>query len=190
MLMPATASDAALSLEGWESSNFFALAVMLVQIPFVSLLHKWPFAGTSKQPTESLGVLAFSTLVTYIVWLALIVPSFLHFSIDGESVTSQSFGSWPAFVAFCQAFVIFSITVGCEMGCSCIAMRRLQSLWGGEHLFPLSVCLTAHPGCHLLYCCKRPAFPPVNNFAPNVYLPIPSQQYNYPLLCNILYQHG
>lgn len=109
MFTPATASDAALSLEGWEASNFFALAVILAQIPFASLLHKWPFAGTSKQPTESHGAFAFSTLVTYIVWLALIVPSFLHLSIDGEVITSQPFGSWPAFVAFCQAFVIFSI---------------------------------------------------------------------------------
>jgi len=109
MFTPSTASDAALSLEGWEASNFFALAVILAQIPFASLLHKWPFAGTSKQPTESHGAFAFSTLVTYIVWLALIVPSFLHLSIDGEAVTSQPFGSWPAFVAFCQAFVIFSI---------------------------------------------------------------------------------
>jgi len=109
MFAPVTAADAALSLEGWEASNFFALAVILAQIPFVSLLHKWPFAGTSRQPTESFGVLAFSTLVTYIVWLALIVPSFLHLSIDGEAVTSQPFGSWPAFVAFCQAFVFFAI---------------------------------------------------------------------------------
>jgi len=109
MFTPATAADAALSLEGWEASNFFALAVILAQIPFVSLLHKWPFAGTSKQPTEGLGVLAFSTLVTYIVWLALIVPSFLRLFIDGEAVTARPFGSWPAFVAFCQAFVFFAI---------------------------------------------------------------------------------
>lgn len=109
MFTPVTAADAALALEGWEASNFFALAVILAQIPFVSLLHKWPFAGTSNQPTEGFGVLGFSTLVTYIVWLALIVPSFLHLSIDGEAVTAQPFGSWPAFVAFCQAFVFFAI---------------------------------------------------------------------------------
>lgn len=109
MFMPKTAADVALALEGWEASNFFALAVILAQIPFASLLHRWPFAGTSKQPTEGLGTLAFSTLVTYIVWLALIVPSFLHPTIGEHHITSQPFGSWPAFVAFCQAFVIFSI---------------------------------------------------------------------------------
>lgn len=109
MFLPSTAADVALAYEGWEASNFFALAVILAQIPFVSLLHKWPFAGTSKQPTESLGALAFSTTVTYIVWLAVIVPSFLHLSIGDHNITSQPFGSWPAFVAFCQAFVIFSI---------------------------------------------------------------------------------
>jgi len=109
MFTPATAADAALSLEGWEASNFFALAVIVAQIPFASLLHKWPFAGTSGQPTENYGAFAFSTLVTFVVWLALIVPSFLHLSIDGEAVTFQPFGSWPAFLAFCQAFVIFSI---------------------------------------------------------------------------------
>jgi AAT family amino acid transporter len=109
LFLPKTAADVALAFEGWEAANFYALAVILAQIPFVSLLHKWPFAGTSKQPTESYGVLAFSTAVTYIIWIALIVPSFLHLSIGEHHVTAQPFGSWPAFVAFCQAFVIFSI---------------------------------------------------------------------------------
>lgn len=109
MFLPKTAADVALAFEGWEAANFFALAVIIAQIPFASLLHRWPFAGTSKQPTEGLGTLALSTLVTYIVWLALIVPSFFHLSIDGHQITSQPFGSWPAFVAFCQAFVFFAI---------------------------------------------------------------------------------
>ena len=109
MFTPKTAADVALAYEGWEASNFFALAVIVAQIPFASLLHKWPFAGTSKQPTEGLGALAFSTGVTYLFWLALIVPSFLHLSLGEHEITSQPFGSWPAFVAFCQAFVIFAI---------------------------------------------------------------------------------
>lgn len=109
MFLPKTAEEISIAYEGWEAANFYALAVILAQIPFVSLLHKWPFAGTSKQPTESLGALAFSTAVTYIVWLALIVPSFFHLSLGEHPITSQPFGSWPAFVAFCQAFVIFSI---------------------------------------------------------------------------------
>jgi trans-aconitate methyltransferase len=116
MFTPKTAADVALAYEGWEASNFFALAVIVAQIPFASLLHKWPFAGTSKQPTEGLGALAFSTGVTYLFWLALIVPSFLHLSLGEHEITSQPFGSWPAFVAFCQAFVIFAImpAEGCE----------------------------------------------------------------------------
>jgi len=109
MLMPQTATDVALAIEGWEAANFFALAVIIAQIPFASLLHKWPFAGTSKQPTEGLSVLFYSTLITYVVWLALIVPSFLHPTIDGHHITAQPFDSWPTFVAFCQAFVFFAI---------------------------------------------------------------------------------
>jgi hypothetical protein len=92
-----------------EAANFYALAVILAQIPFVSLLQKWPFAGTSKQPTESFGVLSFSTAVTWIVWMALIVPSFMKLSIGEHQIVTQPFGSWPACVAFCQAFIIFSI---------------------------------------------------------------------------------
>jgi len=109
MFMPKTAADVGLAYEGWETANFYALAVILAQIPFVSLLQKWPFAGTSKQPTESFGVLAFSTAVTWIIWMALIVPSFMKLSLGEHQILSQPFGSWPAFVAFCQAFVIFSI---------------------------------------------------------------------------------
>ena len=109
MLAPQTAAEVAIAIEGWEAANFFALAVIIAQIPFASLLHKWPFAGTAKPPIDSLAVLCFSTLVTYIVWIALIVPSFLHPEIDGFHLAVQPFGSWPAFVAFCQAFVFFAI---------------------------------------------------------------------------------
>ena len=109
MFTPKTAADVALAFEGWEAANFFALAVIVAQIPFASLLHRWPFAGTSKQPTEGLGTLAFSTGITYLFWLGCIVPSFLHLSIGEHTVTSQPLGSWPAFVAFCQAFVLLAI---------------------------------------------------------------------------------
>lgn len=109
MFMPKTAEEVSLAYEAWEAADFYALAVILAQIPFISLLQKWPFAGTSKQPTESFGVLAFSTAVTWIVWMALIVPSFMKLSIGEHLIVAQPFGSWPAFVAFCQAFVIFSI---------------------------------------------------------------------------------
>ncbi|KJR48182.1 hypothetical protein UF75_1434 [Desulfosporosinus sp. I2] len=109
MFMPKTAEEVSLAFEAWEAANFYALAVILAQIPFISLLQKWPFAGTSKQPIESFGVLAFSTAVTWIVWMSVIVPSFMKLSIGEHLIVAQPFGSWPAFVAFCQAFVIFSI---------------------------------------------------------------------------------
>ena len=109
MFMPQTAADVALAYEGWEASNFFALAVIVATIPFASLLHKWPFAGTSKQPQEGLATLFFSLIVTCLFWLGAIVPAFLHLSIGEHQITSQPFGSWPAFAAFCQAFVIFAI---------------------------------------------------------------------------------
>ena len=109
MFMPKTAEEVSLAFEAWEAANFYALAVIFAQIPFISLLQKWPFAGTSKQPTESFGVLAFSTAATWIFWMAIIVPSFMHLSIGEHHITAQPFGSWPAFVAFAQAFIIFSI---------------------------------------------------------------------------------
>jgi len=40
MFMPKTAADVALAYEGWEAANFFALAVIVAQIPFASLLQK------------------------------------------------------------------------------------------------------------------------------------------------------
>lgn len=109
MFLPKTADDVALALKGWETANFFALAVILAQIPFVSLLQKWPFGGSVKKPIANFGVLAFSTAITIIVWLSLIVPSFLNLSVDGHQITTQPFGSWSAFVAFCQVVILFSI---------------------------------------------------------------------------------
>jgi len=109
MLNPQTVADVHLAIEGWEAANFLALAVIIAQIPFASLLHKWPFAGTSKPLTEGLGTFFFSFFVTFVVWLALIVPSFIQPTIEGNPINIAPFGSWPAFVAFCQAFVFFAI---------------------------------------------------------------------------------
>ena len=107
MFTPKTIADVKLAYEGWEAANFYALAVIIAQIPFASLFQKWPFAGKATQPTEGLGVLAISTAAAWIVWMALIVPSLMKLSLDEHQIVTQPFGSWPGFLAFCQAFIIF-----------------------------------------------------------------------------------
>jgi hypothetical protein len=107
LLTPKTAADVALAVKGWNAANFLALPVIMTQIPFIALFHKWPFAGTSKQPTEGWGVLFFSTLAVVVVWIATIIPSFMPLSIDGQQIVNTPMGSWATWVAFCQAFVFF-----------------------------------------------------------------------------------
>jgi len=109
MFTPKTAEDVQLAFEGWEAANFYVLACIIVQAPLATLFHKYPFGGKAKQPTEGLGVLALGTAVTWIVWMALIVPSFFKLSIGEHLVVLQPFGSFAAFTAFCQAFIIFFI---------------------------------------------------------------------------------
>jgi AAT family amino acid transporter len=109
MFTPQSAADVQMAFEGWEASNFYALAVIVAQIPLVSLLQKWPFAGKAEKPADGLGVLAMGIAVTWIVWMAMIVPHFLKLSMGEHQITTPAFGNWPAFVAFCQAFVIFAI---------------------------------------------------------------------------------
>jgi len=109
MLTPATASDAAMALKGWEVSNFYSLMVVVVQIAFATLLHKWPFGGTSNQLTENIGNFGTSTCATFIAWVAMIFPSFMQLSNSGEAVTSTPFGSFPAYLAFVLGFVIISV---------------------------------------------------------------------------------
>lgn len=107
LLRPKTGGEVALALMGWEAANFFALPVIMAQIPFIALFQKWPFAGTSKPPIENWGALFFSTLAVVLVWMATIIPSFLPLSVNGRQVVSVPLGSWPTWVAFCQAFVFF-----------------------------------------------------------------------------------
>lgn len=109
MFTPKTAEDVQLAFEGWEAANFYVLACIIVQAPLATLFHKYPFGGKAKQPTEGLGALALGTAVTWIVWMALIVPSFFKLSIGEHLIVSQPFGSFAAFNAFCQAFIIFFI---------------------------------------------------------------------------------
>jgi hypothetical protein len=117
MLTPATASDVGLALTGWEVSNFYSLMIVVVQIAFATLLHKWPFGGTSNPLTENIGNFGTSTAATFIAWVAMIFPSFLVLSHSGEAITAPPFGSFPAFLAFLLGFVIFSIVpvMGAEL---------------------------------------------------------------------------
>ena len=109
MFTPATVAEMQLALEAWEASNFYALAVIIAQIPLVSLLQKWPFAGKAEKPVDSFGVLAMGIAMTWIVWMAMIVPSWMKLAIGEHQIVTPPFGNWPAFAAFCQAYVIFAI---------------------------------------------------------------------------------
>ena len=109
MFTPQSAQEIHLAIEAWETSNFYALSVIIAQIPLVSLLQKWPFAGKAEEPVGSFGVLAMGIAVTWIIWMAMIVPSLMKLSIGEHVIVIPPFGSWPAFIAFCQAFVIFAI---------------------------------------------------------------------------------
>uniref|UniRef100_C6E1X6 Uncharacterized protein n=1 Tax=Geobacter sp. (strain M21) TaxID=443144 RepID=C6E1X6_GEOSM len=109
MFTPQSPEEVHLAFEAWEASNFYALAVIIAQIPMVSLLQKWPFAGKAEKPVDGFGALAMGTALTWIVWMALIVPSFMKLAIGEHQIVTAPFGSWPAFAAFCQAYVIFAI---------------------------------------------------------------------------------
>ncbi|MBJ6802233.1 hypothetical protein [Geomonas propionica] len=109
MFTPGSAQEVHLALEAWEASNFYALAVIVAQIPLVSLFQKWPFAGKGEKPFESWATLALGTALTWIAWMAMIVPSWMKLAIGPEQIVTPPFGSWPAFAAFCQAYVIFAI---------------------------------------------------------------------------------
>jgi len=115
LLTPKTAAEVELAIMGWGAANFLALPVIMTQIPFAALFHKWPFAGTSKQPTEGWGVFFFSTLAVVIVWIATVIPHFIPFSVNGQSVVNPPMGSWATWVAFCQAF-IFVFLIPAEGG--------------------------------------------------------------------------
>lgn len=117
MFTPQSAEEVQLAVEAWETSNFFALAVIITQIPLIALFHKWPFTKPVENLTDHLSVLLLGIAVTWIVWMSLIVPSLMHLTINGHEVFNKPFGNWPAFVAFCQAYVLFAImpVEGAEM---------------------------------------------------------------------------
>jgi AAT family amino acid transporter len=107
LFTPSNADELKLALEGWETSNFYVLPVIIAQIPFVSLFQKKPWAGNLKPPLDGLAVMMTSSVFALIVWVGLFIPSFMHLQLGGHSITSQPFGSWPAVLAFCQGFIFW-----------------------------------------------------------------------------------
>jgi len=107
LFMPHTAEEVLLAIEGWEAGNFYVLPVIICQIPLVSLFHKWPFAGNIKAPWDGFGVMMTGSVFALIVWFAMFIPSFWKLSLGGHVIVSQPMGSWPAVLAFCQAFIFW-----------------------------------------------------------------------------------
>ena len=107
LFTPATPEDLHLAIEGWEAGNFFALMVIIAQIPFISLFQKWPFAGNIKAPWDGYGVLLAGTVFSLITWFGLVITSFMKLSIGEHSIVSVPMGSWPTLVAFCEWFIFW-----------------------------------------------------------------------------------
>ncbi|MCM0760906.1 hypothetical protein M7775_20360 [Sporomusa sphaeroides DSM 2875] len=105
LLTPKTAEEVHLAIEGWEIINFYTLAVLLAQIPAAALFHKWPFGGNIKAPWDGFGVMMTSTAIALLVWMGTVIPSLAKLQLGGHDIFSQPFGSWPAYLAFAQAFV-------------------------------------------------------------------------------------
>jgi hypothetical protein len=105
LLFPSTGEEVHLAIEGWETSNFYTLTVIMVQIPFASLFQKWPFAERISPPWDGFGVMMTSTVAALLVWLGTIVPSLMNLSVGMHPAVVKPFGGWPTFVAFCQVFI-------------------------------------------------------------------------------------
>lgn len=105
LLMPQNTEEVKLAIEGWELINFYTLPVLLVQIPAAALFHKWPFGGTIKAPWDGFGVMMTSTAIALLVWIGMIIPSLASLQLGGHDILLRPFGSWPAFLAFAQAFI-------------------------------------------------------------------------------------
>ncbi|MHB8109169.1 MAG: hypothetical protein ACYDHW_03945 [Syntrophorhabdaceae bacterium] len=105
LFTPRNAAEVHLAIEGWEASNFYALAVILANIGYVALFHKWPFAGNIKSPWDGVGAMSLSSYFCLLVWLAIILPSLLNIGIGSHPAVSKPMGSWPTFVAYAQCFI-------------------------------------------------------------------------------------
>ena len=108
LFRPVDDTQALLAIKGWSAINFFALSVILAQIPLVSVFSKYPFSKYSKEPwTVAFGTLSLGLFLALFNWIVFIVPSFMTLQIDGVNITSQPFGSWPTALAWCQLFIFF-----------------------------------------------------------------------------------
>ncbi|MEG2937434.1 MAG: hypothetical protein RR812_03415 [Vagococcus sp.] len=108
LFRPVDDTQALLAIKGWAAINFFALSVILAQIPLVSLFGKYPFSTHSKEPwSVAFGTLSLGLFLALFNWIFFIVPSFMTFQIEGVTITSQPFGSWPTALAWCQLFIFF-----------------------------------------------------------------------------------
>ncbi|WKY43743.1 hypothetical protein Q5O14_14045 [Eubacteriaceae bacterium ES2] len=104
LLMPQTAEQLQLAIEGWEVINFFTLTVLIVQIPYVSLFHKWPYAGKVPAPYDGIAALMTSFALALLVWFGTVLPSLVEVDV-AHTIIGKPFGDWPSYLAFAQAFI-------------------------------------------------------------------------------------
>ncbi|AQP53595.1 hypothetical protein CBF34_00600 [Vagococcus penaei] len=108
LFRPANEAQALLAIKGWAAINFFALSVILAQIPIVSLFGKYPFSKYSKDSfSVAFGTLCLGLFLAMFNWVAFIMPSFMSLEMGGAAITSAPFGGWPTALAWCQLFIFF-----------------------------------------------------------------------------------
>lgn len=108
LFRPGSEEEALLAIKSWSATNFFALSVILAQIPLVSLFGKYPFSKHSKEPwTVAIGTVTLGLLLALFNWIVFILPSFLSLEVEGVAITGVPFGSWPTALAWCQLFIFF-----------------------------------------------------------------------------------
>ena len=108
LFRPVDETQALLGIKGWAAINFFALAVILAQIPLTSLFGKYPFNRKNSDGfSTGFGTLFLGLFLATVVWIFFIVPSFFTLQIDGVQVTQQPFGDWSTALAWCQLFIFF-----------------------------------------------------------------------------------
>ncbi len=108
LFRPVDEAQAHLAIKGWSAINFFALSVILAQIPLASLFGKYPFSKHSKEPwSVAFGTLSLGLFLALFNWITFIVPSFISLQTEGVVVTTQPFGTWPTALAWCQLFIFF-----------------------------------------------------------------------------------
>lgn len=108
LFRPGSEQEGLLAIKGWAATNFFALTVILAQIPLVSLFGKYPFSKLSHEPRViAIGTLSLGLFLAMLSWVVFILPSFMTFEIDGTAVTGTPFGDWSTALAWCQLFIFF-----------------------------------------------------------------------------------